>query len=191
MNLTRWETCRSYQGSLGIIAAMWKTFQGSPKQFSTPYKSVLSVLNRACLTQANKTKTTKKNFRFHSKLQLCGKKNIGKHSTFWPAIQLWQQTDFSQPYILHTDASEGGLGSVFYQKDEGYRVRITNINQIPSAFWKITVLGFKMGNHRTIFEIISFMPPSFTVYTDNNQSNDTIKLGQRMHRLLNMGLIKN
>ena len=80
---------------------------------------------------------------------------------------------------------------MFYQKDEGYRVRITNINQITSAFWKIRVLGFKMGNHRTIFEIISFMPLSFTVYTDNNQSNDTIKLGQRMHRLLNMGLIKN
>ena len=53
-----------------------------------------------------------------------------------PVIQFWQQTDFSQPFILHTGASEGGLGNVFYQKDEGYRVRITNINQIPSAFWK-------------------------------------------------------
>ena len=56
---------------------------------------------------------------------------------------------------------------------------------------RVRVLGFKMGNHRTIFEIISFMPTSFIVYTNNNQSNDTIKLGQRMHRLLNMGLIKN
>ena len=37
-----WETCGSYQGSLGIIAAMWKTFQGSPNQFMTSYKSVLN-----------------------------------------------------------------------------------------------------------------------------------------------------
>ena len=69
---------RKLPGSLGIIAAMWKTFQGSPNPFSTSYKSVLSVLNQTCLIQANKTKTIKK-FRFPSKLQLFGKKNVGKH----------------------------------------------------------------------------------------------------------------
>ena len=65
---------RKLPGLFGYYRRYVENFHGSP----TSYKSVLSVLNRTCLTQANKTKTIKK-FRFHSKLQLCGKKNIGKH----------------------------------------------------------------------------------------------------------------
>ena len=79
MNLRMWETCGSYQGSLGIIASRWRTFQGSPNQFSTSYKLVLSVLNQTCLISSQQNENNQTNFRFHSKLQLCGKKNIGKH----------------------------------------------------------------------------------------------------------------
>ena len=75
--------------------------------------------------------------------------------------------DFSQPFILHTDASEEGLGSVLCQKLDG-KMRVieyasrTNVKsrriKIPSAFRKIRVFGFKMGNHRTISRFFSFMP---------------------------------
>ena len=96
--------------------------------------------------------------------------------------------DFSQPSILHTDTSEGGSGYVFYQRGEGYRVRIPNVNQsticIPE---KLGFLALKWATTEQFRDYL-FYASSFTVYTDNNPSNGTIKLGQRMHRLLNMGL---
>ena len=110
MNLRTWETCGSYQGSLGIIAAMWKTFQGLP----TFYESVLSVLNQACLTQANKMKTIKK-IQVSFKTPVMWEENrqalnvLASHSVL-------ATNRLSQPFILHTDASEGGLGSVFTKK---------------------------------------------------------------------------
>ena len=131
VNLRTWQTCGSYKGSLGIIATMWKTFHGSP----TSYKSVLSVLNRTCLTQANKTKTIK-NIQVSFKTPVMWEEKHRQALNVLASHPILATTDFSQPFILHIFASEGGLGSVFYQKDEGYRVRITNINQIPSAFWK-------------------------------------------------------
>ena len=82
MNLRMWKMCRSYQGFLDIITATWKTSQGLPNQFTTSYKSVLSVLNRTCFISSQQNENNQTNFRFHSKLLLCGKKNIGKHCTF-------------------------------------------------------------------------------------------------------------
>ena len=83
---------------------------------------------------------------------------------------------------------------MFYQKDDSYRVHIMNINQnticVPE---KLGFLALKWATTEQ-FRDYPFYAPSFTVYTDNkvytdnNPSNSTIKLGQRMHRLLNMGL---
>ena len=139
---------------------MWKTFQGSPNPFSTSYKSVLSVLNRTCLTQANKTKTIKK-FMFHSKLQLCGKKNIGKHERSGQSSSSGnKQTFHSLLFYILTLQKE--VWEVCFTKKTrviGYASQTLIKYHLHSV--RIRVLGFKMGNHRTIFEIISFMPPSF------------------------------
>ena len=74
MNLRTWETRGSYQGTLSIIAAMWKTFQGSPNQFSTSYKSGLSVLNQTCLISSQQNKNNKKNSGFIQNSSYVGRK---------------------------------------------------------------------------------------------------------------------
>ena len=54
------EDVRKLPGLFGYYHRYVENFQGSPNPFSTSYKSVLSVLNRTCLTQVKKNESNKK-----------------------------------------------------------------------------------------------------------------------------------
>ena len=83
--------------------------------------------------------------------------------------------DFSQPFILHTDASEEGLGSVLYQKLDG-KMRVIGyasrtLNPAESKYHlhsgKLEFLALKWAITEQFRDYL-FYAPSFTVYTDNN-----------------------
>ena len=83
--------------------------------------------------------------------------------------------DYSQPFILHTDASQDGLGAVLYQRQEG-KIRV-----IGFASRTLTPAEQKYHLHSGKLEFLAlkwaiteqfrdylFYAKCFTVYTDNN-----------------------
>ena len=100
--------------------------------------------------------------------------------------------DFSQPFILHTDASEECLGSVLYQKLDG-KMRVIGyasrtLNPAESKYHlhsgKLEFLALKWAITEQFGDHL-FYAPSFTVYTDNNPLTyvmTTAKLNATGHR---------
>lgn len=83
--------------------------------------------------------------------------------------------DYSEPFILHTDASEQGLGAALYQRQEG-KLRVI-------AFGSCTLTAAERNYHlhsskleflalkwaiTEQFRDYLYYAPHFTVYTDNN-----------------------
>ena len=64
--------------------------------------------------------------------------------------------DYNEPFVLHTDASQSGLGAVLYQKQNG-KLRVIGYGS-RSLKWAIT-------EH---FRDYLYYAPEFTVCTDNN-----------------------
>ena len=100
--------------------------------------------------------------------------------------------DFSKPFVLHTDASQEGLGAVLYQKQEqrmrviGYASRTLSPAErnyhLHSG--KLEFLALKWAITEQFRDYLSYAP-SFTVYTDNNPLTfvmSTAKLNATGHR---------
>ena len=83
--------------------------------------------------------------------------------------------DFNSPYILHTDASETGLGAVLYQHQNGLlRVIAYGSHTLTPAeknyhlhSGKLEFLALKWAVCDQFRDYL-YHAPSFTVYTDNN-----------------------
>ena len=81
--------------------------------------------------------------------------------------------DFSEPFILHTDASYDGLGSVLYQKLNGemrvigYASRTLRPAEINYHSTKLELLALKWSV-TDAFRDYLYHARSFTVFTDNN-----------------------
>ena len=83
--------------------------------------------------------------------------------------------DFEQPFVLHTDASNKGLGAVLYQKQEGkLRVIAYASRTLTPAekkyhlhSGKLEFLALKWAICDRFRDYLYYSPP-FTVFTDNN-----------------------
>ena len=83
--------------------------------------------------------------------------------------------DFNSPYILHTDASETGLGAVLYQHQNGLlRVIAYGSHTLTPAeknyhlhSGKLEFLALKWAVCDQFRDYL-YHAPSFNVYTDNN-----------------------
>ena len=83
--------------------------------------------------------------------------------------------DYTQPYIVHTDASNDGLGAILYQKQDGkmrviaYASRtLTPAEKNYHAHaGKLEFLALKWAITEQ-FKDYLYYAPKFTVYTDNN-----------------------
>ena len=83
--------------------------------------------------------------------------------------------DFNSPVVLHTDASEAGLGAVLYQKQQG-RMKVIAYGsraltkaeenyKLHSGKLEFLALKWAICDH---FRHYLYYAPQFTVYTDNN-----------------------
>ncbi|KAI3375565.1 hypothetical protein L3Q82_003895 [Scortum barcoo] len=100
--------------------------------------------------------------------------------------------DFDQPFVLHTDASERGLGAVLYQQQDG-KLRVIGYGSrtlTPAErnyhlhSGKLEFLALKWAVCEKFRDYL-FYAPSFTVFTDNNPLTyilSTAKLNAVGHR---------
>ena len=100
--------------------------------------------------------------------------------------------DFEQPFILHCDASQEGLGAVLYQRQQGKLVVIAYGSRTLTASeknyhlhsGKLEFLAMKWAICERFRDYLFYSPP-FTVYTDNNPLTyvlTTAKLNATTHR---------
>ncbi|PIK58362.1 hypothetical protein BSL78_04750 [Apostichopus japonicus] len=83
--------------------------------------------------------------------------------------------DFSQPFVLHTDASQDGLGAVLYQRQGGVMRVIgygsRTLNPAEKNYHlhsgKLEFLALKWAITEQFRDYL-YYAPTFTVYTDNN-----------------------
>ena len=100
--------------------------------------------------------------------------------------------DYEIPFVLHTDASQEGLGAVLYQKQQGrmhvigYASRTLTPAEtkyhLHSGKFEFLVLKWAIAEH---FRDYLFYVSDFTVYTDNNPLTyvmTTAKLNSTGHR---------
>ena len=81
--------------------------------------------------------------------------------------------DYKRPFIVHTDASESGLGAILYQKDEAglkrvitYASRTLNPSERKYPAHKLEFLGLKWAITDWFHEYL--YGGTFDIYTDNN-----------------------
>jgi hypothetical protein len=96
--------------------------------------------------------------------------------------------DSEKPFILHTDASEEGLGAVLYQRPKrstqiAYGSRtLTDSDKLPSGKLEFLALEWSVTE---CFRDYLFHAPHFTVYSDNNPLTyvtKSAKLNATVHR---------
>ena len=100
--------------------------------------------------------------------------------------------DYSQPFILHTDASKDGLGAILYQVQDGkmhiigYASRTLSLAErgyhLHSGKLEFLALKWSVCDH---FRDYLYYTPHFTVFTDNNPLMyilTTAKLNATGHR---------
>lgn len=100
--------------------------------------------------------------------------------------------DFEQPFFIHCDASQEGLGAVIYQRQQGKLVVIAYGSRTLTApeknyhlhSGKLEFLALKWAICERFRDYLYYSPP-FVVYTDNNPLTyvlTTAKLNATSHR---------
>ena len=107
-----------------------------------------------------------------------------------PPVMAYQ--DYEIPFVLHTDASQEGLGAVLYQKQQGrmHVIGYASRTLTPAEtkhhihLGKLEFLALKWAITEYFWDYL-FYASDFTVYTDNNPLTfvmTTAKLNSTGHR---------
>ena len=99
--------------------------------------------------------------------------HLTKHLTSPPVMAY---PNFEEPFLLHTDASETGLGAVLYQQQNGVLRVIAYGSRTLSPSernyhlhsGKLEILALKWSVCEQFQDYYLYYAPSFRVYTDNN-----------------------
>ena len=187
---------RKLLGLLGYYHCYIENFSRIAKPIYDLLKTDVSAQNPKVQPSKTKTKKPLKKFQVPSKTAVIWEEQHRKALNFLidcltsPPVMAYP--DFSLPFILHTDASEEGLGAVLYQKQNGkmrvigYASRTLNPAEqkyhLHSGKLEFLALKWAITEH---FRDYLFYASNFTVYTDNNPLTyvmTTAKLNATGHR---------
>ena len=149
------------------------------KNFSSIAKPLYDLLATSEKRQSKSKQASKSNNQLHSKSSVIW--NETHQSILDRLIEhlisppIMAYPNFSDPFILHTDASEVGLGAVLYQRQNGLlRVIAYGSRTLSPAeknyylhSGKLEFLALKWAICDQFRDYL-YYAPSFTVYTDNN-----------------------
>ena len=77
--------------------------------------------------------------------------------------------DFEKPYILHTDASQVGLGPILYQKQDDDKLRVVALSPAGKNYHSSKLEFLAMKSVITDrFKDFLYYAPGIEIYTDNN-----------------------
>ena len=172
------------------------------KDFSKKAKPLFELLTVADNDKDTKPAKVKKKVSTSNKGQLSSRTPIKwtmHHQTIFNSLidvllsfPVMAYPDFTQPFVLHTDASQDGLGAVLYQRQQGQMRVIGYASRsltpaeknyhLHSGKLEFLAVKWAITEH---FRDYLFYASSFTVYTDNNPLTyvlSTAKLNAVGHR---------
>ena len=149
------------------------------KNFSSIAKPLYDLLSNSEKANSKSNRSTKSNNQLNSKNPVTWKEAHQRildsliEQLINPPIMAYP--NYSDPFILHTDASEVGLGAVLYQRQNGsLRVIAYGSRTLSPAernyylhSGKLEFLALKWAICDQFRDYL-YYAPSFTVYTDNN-----------------------
>ena len=146
-----------------VAKPLFDLLQASPADKSKPSKSK-SKCNKNCVPSSKPVV-----WKDHHQGAL---EELLAHLTSPPILGF---PDYNQPYVLHTDASQEGLGAVLYQRQDG-KLRVIGYGSrslspaeknyhLHSGKLEFLALKWSITEH---FRDYLLYAPSFVVYTDNN-----------------------
>ena len=149
------------------------------KNFSPIAKPLYDLLSYSEKGKSKSNRTSKANNQLHSKSSVIWNQTHQHildrlvEQLISPPIMAYP--NFSDPFILHTDASEVGLGAVLYQRQNGslrviaYGSRTLSLSEknyfLHSGKLEFLALKWAICDQ---FRDYLYYAPSFTVYADNN-----------------------
>ena len=168
-------------GEVRKLLGLLGYYQRYIKDFSKVAKPLFDLLQAS---PADKSKPSKSKFKCNKNCVPSSKPVVWKdqhqgaleellaHLTSPPILGF---PDYNQPYVLHTDASQEGLGAVLYQRQDG-KLRVIEYGSrslspaeknyhLHSGKLEFLALKWSITEH---FRDYLLYAPSFMVYTDNN-----------------------
>ncbi len=123
--------------------------------------------------------------KLRKRYHLSGKKLSRMHlkvSDLLTTASTLANADFGQPFILHTNASQTGLGAILYQEQDGRRKVIAYASRVLSTSWShypVHKLEFWALKWAVTEKFRAYLYGStFTVLTDNNPLTNVFNISQ-------------
>ena len=171
-------------GEVRRVVGLLGVYRRHIKNFAKIAKPTYDLLNHGPLQKAVATKTPKKtSSKSHG--QLPSKTPVKWETKHQSALNrlidcitsppILAHPDYSLPFVVHTDASQDGLGSVLYQEQKGILRVIAYASRTLSPAkrnyhlhsGKLEFLALKWAVTEQFRDYL-YYAPNFVVYTDNN-----------------------
>ena len=164
-------------GDLRSMLGFFGYYRNYVKDFAKSFKPLYDLLkNRGKVPSTGKKSKSSRldsrsNIEWNSELQ----KVVDKTIDYLQSPEFLVFPDFNEPFVLHCDASEKGLGAVLYQKRDGKARVISYASRTLTDAeknyhlhsGKLEFLALKWAVTERFSDYLCYGPP-FTVFTDNN-----------------------